>query len=279
MAEVVILADQREVASLVAEHLAGLIEERPDLVLGVATGSSPLRVYDALGRLVRERGIDTSGVTAFSLDEYVGLPLGHPASYREVVRTEVTEKLGLDPARVHTPDGAADDPFAAARAYDDAIAAAGGVDVQILGIGHNGHLAFNEPGSSLASRTRVKALTARTRAANARFFADPDDVPQHCITQGVGTILEARHLILLAFGDEKADAVARAVEGPVSARVPASALQLHPRVSVLLDEPAASGLELADDYRHAWELKFSSGRLFAAHESVDPARFAASDRL
>lgn len=257
MAEVAILPGEDEVAALAAEYLAERIQQRPDLVLGVATGGTPLRVYDALASLVRERAIDTSRLTAFSLDEYVGLAPGHPASYREVVRTEVVEKLGLDPERVHTPDGAAADPVAAARAYDEAIAAAGGVDVQILGIGHNGHLAFNEPGSSLASRTRVKTLTARTRSANARFFPSPDDVPRRCITQGVGTILEARHLILLAFGEAKADAIARAVEGPVSARVPASALQLHPRVSVLLDEPAASRLELSEDYRSAWDQRYT----------------------
>lgn len=254
MAETVIVTSAREAGALVAGHIADEIGRRRDLTLGVATGSTPLEVYRALAERARE-GLDLSGISVFSLDEYVGLPAEHPASYAAVVRTEVTEPLALDPSRVHTPDGAAADPDAAAAAYDRLIVESGGVDIQLLGLGHNGHLAFNEPGSSLASRTRVKTLTTATRRANARFFSDPDDVPTHCITQGVGTILQARHLILLAFGAAKAPAVAQAVEGPISARVPASAIQLHPHVTVVVDEDAAAELEFADEYRHAWRSK------------------------
>lgn len=165
---------------------------------------------------------------------------------------QVVEPLGLDPGSFLSPDGTAGDVRAACEAYDRALAEAGGVDLQLLGIGTDGHIGFNEPCSSLASRTRVKALTERTRADNARFFGgDVDRVPRHAVTQGVGTILEARHLVLLATGERKAEAVARAVEGPVAARVPASALQLHPHATVVVDEAAATRLELADYFRHA----------------------------
>ena len=175
------------------------------------------------------------GVRGFALDEYVGLPAGHPESYRAVITREVVEPLGLTPELVRVPNG---DPATIQHAgadYEAAITAAGGVDLQILGIGRTGHIGFNEPGSSLASLTRVKTLTERTRADNARFFDSPDDVPMHCITQGIGTILRARHLVLLAFGEAKAHAVAAAVEGPVSASQPGSAIQLHPHTTVVVD--------------------------------------------
>ncbi|MCU1519005.1 MAG: multidrug transporter, partial [Pseudarthrobacter sp.] len=176
----------------------------------------------------------------FALDEYVGLPAGHPESYAEVIRREVTDRLRLDPARVAVPDGSAADPERAAAAYDSAIAAAGGIDVQILGIGHNGHLAFNEPGSALDSRTRVEVLTERTREANARYFSTPVDVPFRCITQGLGTIMEARHLLLVVNGTDKARVLAAALNGPVTADCPASLLQRHPHVTVVADEAAAA---------------------------------------
>jgi glucosamine-6-phosphate deaminase len=156
---------------------------------------------------------------------------------------------------VRVPDGCAADLDAAAAEYEEAIAAAGGVDVQILGIGANGHVGFNEPTSSFASRTRIKTLAPRTRADNARFFASPDEVPTHCLTQGLGTILDARELVLVAQGTAKAEAVAAAVEGPLSSMCPASALQLHPRAGVLVDEAAGSRLRLADYYRHTYALK------------------------
>jgi glucosamine-6-phosphate deaminase len=236
--EIFVVPTATATGAVAAGILAAVIRSKPGTVLGVATGGSPLPVYKALAG----HGLDTSAVRAFALDEYVGLPAGHPESYAEVVRREVTGQLHLDPAKVSVPDGAAADPERAAADYDAAIARAGGVDVQILGIGHNGHLAFNEPGSPLDSRTRVEVLTERTRAANARYFDTPGEVPRRCITQGLGTILEARHLLLVVTGADKAGILAAALTGPVTADCPASVLQLHPHVTVVADEAAASQL-------------------------------------
>ena len=198
------------------------------------------------------RGLDLSRVRGFALDEYVGLPAGHPQSYRAVIDREVVEPLGLTSSLVRVPGDDGDLPTAGER-YEEAIDAAGGVDLQVLGIGSTGHIGFNEPGSSFASLTRVKTLTEQTRRDNARFFESEEEVPMHCITQGLGTILRARHLVLLAFGAGKADAIAGAVEGPVTASLPGSAVQLHRNVTVIVDEAAASALRFADYYRYAWE--------------------------
>lgn len=256
--EVVVVATPAALGEVAADVVSQVLLTRSDAgagaVLGFATGSSPLPLYEALARRVRA-GLSMTGVRGFALDEYVGLPADHPASYHRVIAEEVVSPLGLDPAAVAVPDGMADDLEAACAAYEREIAAADGVDLQVLGIGSDGHLGFNEPGSSLASRTRIKTLTDRTRRDNARFFDHPDAVPRHCLTQGVGTILEARHLLLLASGASKADAVAAAIEGPVSARCPASAIQLHPHVTVVVDETAASRLELLDYYRETYEHK------------------------
>ncbi|WP_125131326.1 glucosamine-6-phosphate deaminase [Microbacterium sp. 10M-3C3] len=253
MAEVVIVPTADAAGALVAAEIARLVRARPDAVLGLATGSTPLPVYAALREALT--GVDVSHVRGFALDEYVGLDPRHPQSYRSVIRREVVEPLGLDPDRIHVPDGRLDGIEGAGDAYERAIAAAGGVDLQLLGIGSDGHIGFNEPGSSFASRTRVKTLTRQTRADNARFFDAPDDVPRHCITQGLGTILDARHLVLLAFGAGKAAAVAGAVEGAVTASLPASAIQLHPHVTVVVDEAAAAELRYADYYRETWDAK------------------------
>ncbi len=248
MAEVVIVETPEEAGALAADRIEALVRRTPDAVLGLATGSTPLPVWAAL----RKRGLALSRVRGFALDEYLGLPPGHPESYRAVVAREVVEPLGLDPALVHVPGDDGGPIETAGGRYEAAIHKAGGIDLQVLGIGRTGHIGFNEPGSSLASRTRVKALTDATRSDNARFFASLDDVPRHCLTQGLGTISEARELVLLAFGEAKAEAVAGAVEGPVSASLPASVIQLHPAVTVLLDEAAASRLRFADYYRTAW---------------------------
>jgi glucosamine-6-phosphate deaminase len=249
MAEVVIVADEREAGALAADRIARLVAGRPDAVLGLATGSTPLSTWSALAAL----RLDLGRVRGFALDEYIGLPAGHPESYRAVITREVVEPLGLDPSLVHVPGDDGGPVEGAGERYEAAIAAAGGVDLQILGIGRTGHIGFNEPGSSLTSRTRVKTLTEQTRVDNARFFDSIDQVPRHCLTQGLGTILDARQLVLLAFGAGKADAVAAAVEGPLTASLPGSAIQLHPRVLVIVDEAAAAGLEYADYYRFAWD--------------------------
>jgi glucosamine-6-phosphate deaminase len=254
--EVVIVPDAAAGGELVANALARLVGHKPEALLGVATGSTPLPVYQALGAKVRAGEVDTSRVRIAQLDEYVGLPAEHPESYRSVLAREVLEPLGIGMDAFMGPDGTAEDVQAACEAYDAALAAAGGVDLQLLGIGTDGHIGFNEPCSSLASRTRIKTLTEQTRVDNARFFdGDIAQVPHHVITQGIGTILEARHLVLLATGEGKADAVAATVEGPVAAVCPASALQLHPHATVVVDEAAASKLKLADYFRHTFANK------------------------
>src|SRR6195952_1048205 len=223
--------------------------------LGLATGSSPLSVYRELIRRHRDEGLAFAAVQAFLLDEYVGLAPDHPQSYAHVIRTEFTDHVDLDPERVHGPEGVAEDVFAAANRYDAAIVEAGPIDLQLLGIGVNGHIGFNEPGSSLGSRTRVTTLTEQTRQDNARFFDGIDEVPRHVITQGLGTISSARHLVLIATGQHKAAAVAAAVEGPLTSSCPASVLQLPPQVTFVVDEAAAGRLENADFYRYAWEYR------------------------
>jgi glucosamine-6-phosphate deaminase len=252
--EIVILPSLDDAGEIVARRIERLVGELPGAVLGLATGSSPLPLYRALRRRV-DQGLDLSRVRGFALDEYVGLGPEDERSYAATIDREVTRPLGLDPALVAVPDGAAVDLQQAAAEYEKAIAAAGGIDLQILGIGSTGHLGFNEPGSSLVGRTRVKTLTERTRQDNSRFFGSFDETPAHCLTQGLGTILEARALVLFASGAGKAAAVAAAVEGGVSARCPASVLQLHPEVTVYLDEAAAGRLELADYYRYTYAHK------------------------
>ncbi|MFJ2509261.1 glucosamine-6-phosphate deaminase [Arthrobacter citreus] len=237
--QVLVASSVQDLGMAAADAVLDRLAARANPVLGIATGSSPLPLYEQLARRSRE----LPRLRGFALDEYLGLPPGHPQSYREVVRREVVEPLGLDPDDVQVPNGAAADPERAAADYDELIRAAGGIDVQILGIGGNGHLAFNEPGSALDSRTRVVELTASTREANARFFPSLGDVPAQALTQGLGTIREARSLILLASGSGKADAVAAALTGPVTPRVPASVLQLHPDVTVLLAGGSEAGLE------------------------------------
>jgi glucosamine-6-phosphate deaminase len=250
--EVVVLPDEREGAELVARAVVDLLQGNPAAVLGLATGSSPSPVYALLVDRYRRGEVSFAGAAAFTLDEYLGLPAGHPQAYRQVIDRELVAHVDFAAGAVRSPTADGDDVAAACGRYEQAITECGGIDLQLLGIGSDGHLAFNEPGSSLASRTRVKTLTAQTRADNARFFDDPDDVPRHVITQGLGTIRDARHLVLMASGAGKAEAVAATVEGPVSASCPASVLQLHPHVTVVLDPTAASRLRLLDYYRQVW---------------------------
>jgi glucosamine-6-phosphate deaminase len=252
--EVVPLSSAEEVAALAASTIEAVVLDRPSCVLGLATGSTPVPTYAEL--VARHRagtGPSYDDVQVFLLDEYVGLPPGHPQSYRATIARELTDDLGLPADRVHGPDPT--DLPTAGPAYEARLVGSGGVDLQLLGIGSDGHLAFNEPGSSLASTTRLKTLTETTRRDNARFFSSLDEVPRHVLTQGLGTILRARHLLLIATGAAKAAAVAAAVEGPLTASCPASVLQLHPHATVLLDADAAAQLERADHYREVYAHK------------------------
>jgi glucosamine-6-phosphate deaminase len=254
--EVVILRDSEEIGGVAADAFERLLARKPDAVLGLATGSSPLSIYDELATRYEQERISFKRARGFTLDEYVGLPADHPERYRTVIDTVLVSRVDFAPGAVQGPDGSAADIPAACAAYEQAITDAGGVDLQILGIGTDGHIGFNEPGSSLASRTRIKTLTRQTRMDNARFFdGDLDAVPTHCLTQGLGTISDARHLLLVATGGAKAEAVHHMVEGAVTAMWPASVLQHHPHVTVLLDEAAARRLQLADYYRETYRAK------------------------
>ena len=250
--EVVITPDAAYAAVLIADVVERMLQSRAAPVLGLATGSSPLAAYRCLVARHRAGAISFAGASAVLLDEYVGLPPGHPESYRTFIGRELIDQVDLPVARVFGPDVWADDLAAACSRYDRLLGELGGVDVQLLGIGSDGHIGFNEPGSSLGSRTRIKTLTAATRRDNARFFASLDDVPHHVVTQGLATIGEARHVVLVATGEAKAAPIARAVEGPLTAMCPASVLQLHPHATVVVDEAAAAGLTLADYYRSVY---------------------------
>jgi glucosamine-6-phosphate deaminase len=254
--EVVILPDTSAIGSLAADAIAALLARKPTAVLGLATGSSPLSIYDELAARCDAGLVSFRGARGFTLDEYVGLPAEHPERYRTVIDAVFVSRVDFGPDAVRGPDGEAADIPAACAAYEHAIRDAGGVDLQILGIGTDGHIAFNEPGSSLASRTRIKTLTRQTRIDNARFFGDDvESVPTHCLTQGLATIMEARHVILVAAGRSKAEAVHQLVEGGVSALWPATVLQHHPHVTVLLDDAAARRLQLVDYYRETQRSK------------------------
>lgn len=243
---VVMVKDKEEMATQAAAIIASQIRRKPDSVLGFATGSTPLGLYKELIRLHREEGLSFSKVTTFNLDEYVGLPPRHPQSYNHFMWTNLFEHLDVTPEKVHMPDGMAEDIDGFCEWYEERIAKVGGIDIQILGIGANGHLAFNEPGSSLGSRTRIKTLTGTTMRDNARFFDDADKVPRFAITMGIGTIMEAKRLLLLASGEAKAEAIRMTLEGPVTAMVPATIVQMHRYAQLLLDPEAASRLE----YKH-----------------------------
>ncbi len=258
--EVIIVPSAAAGAETAARIIEKIVRTRPQAVLGLATGSTPLGLYAELIRKHREEGLDFSGVTTFNLDEYIGLAPEHPASYHHFMHENLFRGINVPQEKIHLPDGLAGDIPASCARYEAAIRAAGGIDLQLLGLGHDGHIGFNEPSSSLASRTRLKTLTEGTINANKRFFESEADVPRHVITMGVGTILEARICLLLAFGEAKADAVAEMVEGPISANCPATALQLHPQTSVIVDEAAASRLKRADYYRYVYASKPESQR-------------------
>jgi glucosamine-6-phosphate deaminase len=253
----IIIQPTPEAGSIIAAQIiAKLVRTKPDCVLGLATGSTPLATYRELARMHREDGLDFSNVTTFNLDEYVGLPPEHSQSYHAFMDEHFFRHVNVPRSCVHIPDGMARDVPAECARYEAAIVAAGGIDLQLLGIGTDGHIGFNEPSSSLASRTRIKTLTERTRADNARFFGgDLAQVPFHCITMGVGTIMASREVLMLAFGANKAEAVAAAVEGAITAMNPASVLQMHPVAKCIVDEPAAEKLTRREYYRWVYAHK------------------------
>ena len=247
---IVILEDVGAVSHRAADLVCEKVEENPEVVLGLATGGTPLGTYRELVARKERDEIDFGKCRTFNLDEYVGLEAGHDQSYRYFMDTNLFQPAGFDPNKCQLPSSATDNLHQACFDYEKSIDESGGIELQILGIGTDGHIAFNEPGSSLASRTRIKALTDQTRKDNARFFDSIDEVPKLAITMGIGTILDSNEIVLLATGASKASAVRSFVEGPVSAQVPASALQLHPNVTVLLDEDSASWLTRREYYRH-----------------------------
>jgi glucosamine-6-phosphate deaminase len=246
--KILILSDPAAAVRRATAVLIRQIRAKPQSVLGLATGGSMEPVYAALVAEVQAGRLDLGQIRSFNLDEYVGLGPDHPQSYHHFMQSRLFGPVGLGPGQSALPRGDAADPEAEAERYDQAIEAAGGIDLQLLGLGVNGHIGFNEPSSSLASRTRIKTLTRQTITDNARFFAPGEIVPRHAITMGIGTIMEARAVLLLATGTAKAEALAAMVEGPVSARVPASVLQFHRHVTVICDEAAAAALALRDYY-------------------------------
>lgn len=254
--EIVIADSPERVAEIAADAICRLMSDVARPVLGLATGSSPLPTYRELIDRNRAGLVSFADARAFLLDEYVGLEPDHPEAYRTFIERELVSQIDLPLEALNGPDGSGADLAGAPLRYEALIAEAGGIDLQLLGIGGDGHIGFNEPTSSLGSRTRLKTLTEHTRIDNARFFDDDvSQVPRHVLTQGIGTILEARHLVLVATGQSKAGPLGKAIEGPLSAMVPATALQLHPHATVIIDEPAAAALSNADYYRHAYENK------------------------
>lgn len=246
--EILIRPDADSGSKTAARVVARQVQEKPDCVLGLATGQTPLALYRELIRLHREEGLDFSRVATFNLDEYVGLSASHPQSYRYFMDTEFFQHINIKRENTHLPNGCAPDLRQECRDYENRIRDAGGIDSQVLGLGSNGHVGFNEPTGSLGSRTWVKILSQNTLKDNSAFFANPAEVPKHCITMGIGTIMEARHNLLLAFGPRKVRALSAMIEGPVTSVCPASALQFHPRVTVVADEFAAAGLAHLDHY-------------------------------
>ena len=227
-------------ARAAAALMAGAVVEKPNCILGLATGSTPVKLYRELARLNREGTVSFKDVRTFNLDEYAGLDPAHPQSYRRFMNEQLFEHIDIDMANTHVPSGFAGDK---ACEYDAAIDAAGGVDIQLLGIGHNGHIGFNEPADDFSRTTHVVDLTDSTRQANARFFDSIDEVPTQAVTMGIGTIMKAKRILMIITGEGKAQAACDMLRGPVTPRMPASVLALHPNVTVMLDEAAAKLLK------------------------------------
>lgn len=252
---VVLKESTKEVGREAARLVASSLRANPKSVLGLATGSTPLGMYEELIVLHKSTGLDFSQATSFNLDEYLGLAPDDPQSFHYFMHSNFFSKVNFAADKIHIPDGALRRDYSAyCEQYERAIKSAGGIDLQILGIGRNGHIGFNEPNSSLASRTRLKELTQETIEDNKRFFPQGAEIPECAITMGIGTILDARRILILATGRSKAAAVAKAIEGPISSSVSASALQLHPDVTFIIDEDAAYALTQRDYYRRVLEL-------------------------
>ena len=247
--EVIIRPTAAEAADLIARVIAKELRANPNLVLGLATGRTMEAVYAILARMHRDEHLDFSLCRTFNLDEYVGLAATDPHSYRHYMNHHLFSRVNIDLRNTHLPNGMAADLDAECARYEEKITQCGGIDLQLLGIGRAGHLGFNEPLSAFRSRTRVKALAPVTRAQNAPLFSHPDEMPHRAITMGIGTILDARHCLLLATGAEKAGIVAKAVEGPITAMISATTLQLHALCRVVVDEEAASSLLECGYYR------------------------------
>lgn len=247
--EIIIKEKYKQMCAEAARVVAQVINSKPNAVLGLATGSTPVGVYKELIRMHKKEGLDFSQVTTFNLDEYVGLPPKHKQSYHYFMQENLFRKINVPPQNIYIPSGTTDNFHAFCEWYEQRIVDVGGIDLQILGIGSDGHIAFNEPGSSLGSRTRIKTLAQQTIKDNARFFDKTADVPIYAITMGVGTILEARQILLLANGENKAAAVAAAIEGPVTSQCTASALQLHRDTTIYMDTAASALLRNIDYYR------------------------------
>ena len=253
--EVIIKENYEKMSEEAAAIIRDAIHLKPNLVLGLATGSTPIGTYKELIRMHEAGELDFSKVVTFNLDEYVGLPSTHDQSYHYFMHENLFNHININPANVHVPSGVVKDFDRYCQWYEDEIAKVGGIDLQVLGIGSDGHIGFNEPSSSLASRTRIVTLTEDTIKDNARFFESEEDVPRFAITMGVGTIMEAGLCLLLANGEKKADPVEALVEGPITSQVTASALQMHPNATVIIDEAAASKLERVDYYKWTYEKK------------------------
>ena len=253
--EVLILKNAFQVAEKGAELVSTFLQENPRSVLGLATGSTPVEMYKILVAKHHAGELTFRDVISFNLDEYVGLGPKHPCSYHQYMAKNFFDHVDIPSRQIHIPDGLTQNIPAFCRKYEGEIRKAGGIDLQVLGIGHDGHIGFNEPSSSLSSRTRIKTLTRRTVELNKRFFPKSDLIPHHVITMGVGTILNARCCLLLAYGKNKAAAIAKMVEGPIAAMVPASALQLHPKTMIVIDQAAASRLQLREYYKKVYENK------------------------
>ena len=246
--EVIIRKDKESATKLVAKVIRDAVDADPSMVLGLATGRTMEALYDELVRLYDTKKIEFSRCSSFNLDEYVGLPKGDPNSYRAYMNKWLFERTDFNISRTHVPHGYAEDLDAECAVYEAKIAGLGGIDLQLLGIGSSGHIGFNEPMSSLRSLTRVKALTPATIEQNSPLFENPEDMPRRSITMGVNTIIDSKRAILLATGASKANIIAKAVEGPLTSVVTASALQMHKHCTIVVDEEAAAELQHREYY-------------------------------